>query len=1460
MTRLLKRGLLVLSIVLVAIGGAVIILLETSWGRAQIVAAIESATEGEPISLRIGSLSGDLPGAAVFQGVELTDGRGRFATLDLLSVDLDLSALLQGNLAFESLDAAGGRLERLPQPAQVPAVAQTGDPVSLRFDPPAFGISIGRLSVTDAVIDAAVLGQPMAVSAELSGGVSAGDARVLGWVEATPDAGPVLRVDLDGAVVPRTGELRASFQIEEAPGGVAAGLLGLDDRSALSLSLTGGGALDCWQGVLSGGFGAGAQLDLALTLAVGTGGIDASVEGRIDAERLVAPAHRPLMAGGLEASMRIGADRDGRVSLETLNLRAPGGRFDATAATDPSGIPITADVRATLSSLAPFADILGRPIDGRADMTLRLRDGGRQVTAVSTGQITVDGLTVDGFGLEVSGQADQALATIPADLDLRVDARLPVPRHDELDLPSLLGQALVFSAEAQLDTRTLQVTVDRYELAADGLDVVGAGVLSAEDGFATSFTATLPALDRLRPLSGLDLAGSATVDVTALVPLDAPRLDASVSMTTEALSFGAPALDALVGPRALLVAGVSVDTEGRASARDIDMRLAAMTLRGGASVASDPDSAGARNLDGRVDLVIPDTSALAPIAGVPLRGAVSAAVALAGTVSRPVASASWRAQPIRVSDITLDRFSGSATASLNGGAVSGNVRAQGDIADETVDLAVGYRLVGSRLEVSDLVLEGIATAATGRAIVDLDAQRAVGALSVEIQDLGRLGAAFRLPLAGGRGRADLILDGDTGQDLSADASLEDLALAEGPRFSRIQAVARLSDVASGISGRMNLSLRGGDAVIDEADLEVGFVEGRAAVAVSAVGTLGVPYTARAAASLPVSPSLGDLTLERLDATLGSVVLSQTQPAAVSWDPALRVDGLDIAVGEGRIVGAATLDPLSLAAEIDLRAIPADVLLLADPRADYSGVLNGRLQLSGVRENPVVRAAVSTPGIRPRDPRFSDLPPLVFDASLQVDQRQVTVSADATLGEGAAAALRAATELGAGPESGFPELSLTAPLSGRVTADADLARAAVYLPIDYVSLAGKLSLDVAASGTVGAPDLAGSARLDGGSIDVIDIGLYLRDVTLEAVGEGNRLVLRTLSARSAGGGVLTGQGWLSAEPATGLAARIDLSARGLTVVNVDEASIATDLDMILKGGDGSYQLAGAVTVLPTVIQIPDALPPSVVELEVVEVRGGRIIKTAESAAGPIVDESSVMLDVDVLIPGQVFVRGRGLDSEWAGAIDVTGSISAPMVVGEISVQRGSFDALGRIFAVERGRVVFDRGAPDDPTLDMRLTTTVTDISAAVVVSGTVSRPDIVLGSEPALPEEDILSRLLFGSDKAELSALQALQLARSAAILSGQFGAGDGVTGQVRDALGVDTVEVDTAAAEDGSVGAALSVGKYVAPGVFLKLQQGLSVESTRAVVEVDVGENVSVETDVGAASQGRVGVNWKLDY
>src|SRR3546814_5045146 len=81
-----------------------------------------------------------------------------------------------------------------------------------------------------------------------------------------------------------------------------------------------------------------------------------------------------------------------------------------------------------------------------------------------------------------------------------------------------------------------------------------------------------------------------------------------------------------------------------------------------------------------------------------------------------------------------------------------------------------------------------------------------------------------------------------------------------------------------------------------------------------------------------------------------------------------------------------------------------------------------------------------------------------------------------------------------------------------------------------------------------------------------------------------------------------------------------------------------------------------------------------------------------------------------------------------------------------------------------------------------------LSATIRVTGTGLRPEITFASIPALPEDEVLSRLLFGTSVANLSAPEALQLAAAAASLrSGGRSAGNPLNKLGR-AIGVDRID------------------------------------------------------------------------
>jgi len=1457
-----RRALIAVALVVglpLAVATAAVGIANTGWGRARIAAAVASATADGPVQVRIDRISGALPIRFDLQGVHLADRAGEFAALDRVRFAWSPSALLGGTVAVDAVEIDGGRVLRASETGE-PTTPGPATAPTLKFPAPPVAIRLASLRIAGLALDPALAGQAATLDAELQASVSGASAIAKGWVTAS-GAGGTGRLDLDLAVVPDSGTLRAELRASEPEGGLVAGLLGLPDRPPLSLTLTGDGTLAAWKGRLAGGLGTGAEADLGLSVSAGAAGTRVAVDGTAAVRRLVPETVGPLLGPSVELGLTALVASDGGVAVERLAARAAAGSLDGTARIDPAGRVVAADATATAPELGRFSGLAGTDLGGSATAKLTLQEAGRRALVTVTGDPAAGRLALTGLRAELAASADAPLTDLPAAISWTLDAGVDTPALPGTDLVALVGQRLTLQAAGTADTRGEAARAERVTVITDAGRLQARATLSDGRKLAVDGTVEVADLGRFAAVTGRPLAGSATLGFDGTVLLDPLDVSAVLDLKADGLDTGDPLLASLIGPGPTATAGITLDAADRLSVHGIALWAAAMRVDGDLGL----DLATA-TLDGRLDLTAPDLATVGRALDLELSGSGVAAVALGGTLDAPAASASWQASALRVQGTAIDRLTGTATAVGLPAAPSGRVDLRAALGGETVTAGARYALAGDRLTVEGLAVDGAGLQARGDLAVALDRPAIDGALTVAAADLGRLAAAG-VPLAGGALDARVTLDGRNGQSARLSGSVTDLALDGGAaEVARVEVTGEGRDLLKRPAGSLRLTVggvrRNGKAVLETAELTVDSDGAAARAELTAKGEAGKPFDVTGTASAALDATPMRVSIETLVAQYADARLSLERPARIALGRQPRFDDLALAVDGGRVTGSGRLDPRDLDIAVAARNLPADLVRLADPTLKLDGGIDADLTVRGRIGDPAARLAIDAPAIRSADPALTDLPPLQASAEARIENRTLTASLDATVGDGAQASLRATAGLVAGAEGRPPTLDESSPLQAKVDAEAVLERLAAFLPLQGGRIAGQAAVHVAVAGTPADPQVSGDATVKDGILDQPGVGLYLRDIELEAKGQGERLVVETLTARAVGGGSLVGSGGISFDITQKAPADLRLEARQLRVVDTDQAAITIDADLTLQGALPEYRLAGTVTVLPSEIRIPDQLPPSVVDLPVTEIRDGVVIRTPQAEApGEKTGRAPVRLDVRVTIPGQVFIRGRGLDSEWGGELAVAGKADAPEVDGALEVRRGQFGLAGRTFAFQRGRVVFDGGPPNDPALDMLLTAQVAEVLAKVRVGGRAQDPTIDLTSEPALPEEEVLARVLFGSPRAQLSPLQALKLAQSAAVLSGRFGAGGGgITDTVRETLGVDTLDVDTGVDSEGSRGASLSVGKYVAPGVFLRLQQGLSGASSKAVVEVELTDNVTVETDVGADSESRVGVNWKLDY
>ena len=224
---------------------------------------------------------------------------------------------------------------------------------------------------------------------------------------------------------------------------------------------------------------------------------------------------------------------------------------------------------------------------------------------------------------------------------------------------------------------------------------------------------------------------------------------------------------------------------------------------------------------------------------------------------------------------------------------------------------------------------------------------------------------------------------------------------------------------------------------------------------------------------------------------------------------------------------------------------------------------------------------------------------------------------------------------------------------------------------------------------------------------------------------------------------------------------------------------------------------------------------------------------------------------------LMVRGLGLDSEWSADLHIGGEPTNPAITGRADLIRGDYDFAGRTFDLDRGVIRFSGTQPPNPALDIAANADTQDINATIRVTGTSARPEISFTSTPALPEDELLSRLLFGTSITNLSAPEALQLASAVAALQ-DGGNGLDPINAVRRAAGLDRLRILPADPQTGQA-TALAAGKYLTRRTYVEIiSDGQGYSATRA--EFQVTRWLSLLSSVSTIGRQSVNVRVSKDY
>ncbi|MDQ3139812.1 MAG: translocation/assembly module TamB, partial [Pseudomonadota bacterium] len=220
-------------------------------------------------------------------------------------------------------------------------------------------------------------------------------------------------------------------------------------------------------------------------------------------------------------------------------------------------------------------------------------------------------------------------------------------------------------------------------------------------------------------------------------------------------------------------------------------------------------------------------------------------------------------------------------------------------------------------------------------------------------------------------------------------------------------------------------------------------------------------------------------------------------------------------------------------------------------------------------------------------------------------------------------------------------------------------------------------------------------------------------------------------------------------------------------------------------------------------------------------------------------------------------GLGISSEWSADLAIGGTVTESRITGEADLIRGNYDFAGRRFRLERGVIRFQGESPPNPLLDIVAEGGVQGLNATIRVTGRGQKPEISFASTPALPEDELLSRLLFGTSITNLSAPEALQLASAVAALNDSGGGLDPINA-FRSAVGLDRLRILPADIATGQ-GTSIAAGKYIGRRVYVEVvTDGRGYSATQ--IEYQITRWLALLGSISTIGRESVNVRVSKDY
>jgi translocation and assembly module TamB len=368
---------------------------------------------------------------------------------------------------------------------------------------------------------------------------------------------------------------------------------------------------------------------------------------------------------------------------------------------------------------------------------------------------------------------------------------------------------------------------------------------------------------------------------------------------------------------------------------------------------------------------------------------------------------------------------------------------------------------------------------------------------------------------------------------------------------------------------------------------------------------------------------------------------------------------------------------------------------------------------------------------------------------------------------------------------------------------------------------------------------------------------LKQIGLTLESADGKVLLKQFSAHDAQDGTVSGTGSILLDADAKYPFDMQINTNKTHFLHLDYADVVADGELTFKGNLDGATVGGVLTITDARLDIPKEIPVNVERLPV------RYVNEDCPTATPTTSERiklwPIALDLIIKAPQDMHMTGRGLTAEWVGEVAVSGTAQAPLLYGDLRMAKGDFSFSEKSFEIVQGRLSFAGDPKTKTTIDIMGEYQQDEYKITAMFKGPIQDPKLSFYSNPALPEKEILSLILFNKHMAEITPMEGVQLAQTLVSLRGGD-SGPNMLGKIGRSVGLDKLDVGTLA-QGGTNHLTLQAGKYISQGVLVTVSRGLTTQTNKFAIEANLTRQFKIQAETGDPIVGsKASIKWKRDY